>query len=232
MKPYNNEIKGRKIASFFENIFKSIPSILLGSILFALIFLGYFLLSSKIQKGDIEYAGVMSISIKYNSGCEKKVGKDEFVKAMNSDEVKEMLSQEISTQKSMSNILSDAQVEFSDDVFDIAFFNNDETYAKTVVTKIYNAVSVVLMNDYDISTIEIEKPVYFKVYDRTGGYIDSLGIKGFTLLGAAIGAVFSLVIICTFYLLDNTIKNAVDVKRYFDLPVLAIIPEVKDKEEE
>ena len=125
-----------------------------------------------------------------------------------------------------------SDIVISDDVFDIAFFNNDETYAKTVVTKIYNAVSVVLMNDYDISTIEIEKPVYFKVYDRTGGYIDSLGIKGFTLLGAAIGAVFSLVIICTFYLLDNTIKNAVDVKRYFDLHVLAIITEVKDKEEE
>lgn len=235
MKPQNKQIKERKVARFFENIFRNFGTIVLGAILFGGVFLGYFLIHDEVQERTIEYAAVMDISIQYNEGAKDKVSKDAFEKEIKSDEVKDAILEEISMDGSFSSFISNAQVDYNDGVFTLSYFDDDENFATAVVKKIYKAVSLSLMQKYDIESIPYvnqDNPVSFKVYTKTGGFVNSLGIKGYTLLGVVIGAVFSLIAICAFYLLDNTVKNATDVRRYFDLPVLAVIPTVREKEEE
>lgn len=232
MKPVNGEIKGRKVAGFFENIFKNFPTLILGTICFALIFLGYYMINDKVEKQKNEYAAVISLSMKYKDDDSKKVSLDDMKDALKSDTVKEVINEEVSMNRSFSSFIEDAQADYDDGVFSISYFHDDEAFAKTVVSKLYSAVSTEIMENFDVENVVIEKPVFYKIYDRSGGDVDNMGMVSFTVLGAIIGAVITLVLICSFYLLDNTVKNAVDVKRYLDLPVLSVIPQVNDKEEE
>ncbi len=235
MKPQNKLVKERKVAGFFENIFRNFGTIVLGTVLFAMIFLGYFLVNDKVSERKITFAASLGMTINYNSSDAKKVSEDDIIKLIESGDLKEDIFTNISTDQSYSNFISDARVEYSDGVFNIMYFDKDETYATAVVKEIYAAVSKKLMENYDIESIpyaDESNPVRFKVTVKNGGFVDRLGIKDFTLLGAVIGFVFSLFIICAFYLLDNTVKNAMDVRRYFDIPVLAVIPPIEDKDEE
>lgn len=234
MKAHNKQIKDRKVAGFFENIVKNFGTIILGTVLFALLFLGYFLINDKVIERAINYAAVTQFTIRYKAGADDKVSLDEIKEMAKSNEVKELIFTNISTDEPYKDFIDKAQFDYSDNIFTISYFDKDETYSTSVVKAIYTALSVRLMEEYDISNtpfVDEVNPVSFKVQVKSGGFVDRLGGGGFTMLGAVIGAVFSLVAISAFYLLDNTVKNAMDVRKYYDLPVLAVIPTVKDKED-
>lgn len=234
MKPQNKQVKERKVAGFFENIFKNLGTIGLGALLFALIFIGYYLINDKAQERIVKYAASVSFSISYEDRDSDRVSLDAAKEVMESKNVKELVYTDISTDESYNRFIDKATMSYDNGTFTISYFDNDETYARTVVKSLFSAVSVELMDNFKISNISYTdelNPIVYKVQVKTGGFVNNLGIKGFTLLGICVGIIFSLVAVCAFYLLDNTVKNAMDVRRYYDLPVLAVIPTVKDKDE-
>lgn len=231
MKAQNRYIKDRKVAGFFENILRNFGTIILGGILFGLIFMGYYLINSKVAEKMIDYAGIIGVSVKYQEGTKDKVSLDKFKEIIAGQKVQKMIQNEVSLEGSYDNFIQNASVSYEDGIFTIAFFDDDSTYATTVVNKLYNAVSVVLMSDYSVEVVNIEKPAYFMVYNKTNS-VDDMGLKDYTVLGGLFGIAFSVIAVCTFYLLDNTVKDSVDVRKYYDLPVLAVIPPVKEKDEE
>lgn len=216
--------KRRKVHDFIENILRNMGTVLLGAIMFMLIFIAVFMIKNKLHEARVVYASV--IEVKPTIAKSNKVKEDmdvAFKKLMESEKVEKTLKEELAIDIPYDEFMEYVTVRTNDNRLIISFEDEDENYGKVVVTKLFNITAYEFMNKYPIESFEIVKPATYKV-DATNRDWTKHSIGWFIMVGALLGGGMTFVAVSLFYLLDNTIKDEQDVREYLDIPVLTVIP--------
>ncbi len=226
----NKIYKRRRVHDFVSNIIRNFGTVILGSILFVLIFIAVYMIKDKLHESRIVYAAVLETRPAVLDANKSIDIEEEFKRIMSSEAVEKALKDEIAIDIPYEDFLEYVTVRISGANLLISFEDMDEEYAKVVVTKVFNATAYEFMKEYGIESFEIIKPATFKV-DASQRDWTHKSIYWFMAIGAALGGGLTLLALCAFYMLDNTIKDEQDVREYLDLPVLSVIPADKSSDD-